>query len=121
VWGSNRETVSTTAYPSTPEWEVIPTRKDKMDYLRVIVLSNARNFSHIAVSKEKTGIVSLKEVQVFSKKSEFHCLFTIKTLYKMTVKWIFSHFNNAGSTIYLQSSVFISICVSHADYTNQPH
>jgi len=35
----------------------------------------------------------------------------------MTVKWIFSHFNNAGFTIYLQSSVVISFIVSHADYT----
>jgi len=121
VWGSDRETVSTTEYPSTPDWEVIPTQKDKMDFLRVVELSKARKFRHIAVSKEPKGIVSLKEVQVFSKKSEFHCLFTLKTLYKMTVKWIFSHFNNAGSTIYLQSSVVISIRVSHADYTNQPY
>jgi len=85
VWGSNKEGLSITEYPSTLDWEVIPTQKDKMDFLRVIELSKARKFRHIAVSKEKTGIVSLKEVQLFSKKSEFHCLFTIKTLYKMTV------------------------------------
>jgi len=73
VWGSNKETVSTTLYPSTTDWEVIPTQKDKMDFIRVIELSNAKKFRYIAVSKEKSGIVSLKEVQVFSKKSEFHC------------------------------------------------
>jgi len=86
VWGSNKETVSTTAYPSTPDWKVIPTQDNTIVYLHVIELSNVRKFRHIAVSKEKTGIVSLKEVQVFSKKSEFHCLFTFRTLYKnMTV------------------------------------
>jgi len=73
VWGSYKETVSTTLYPSTTDWEVISTQKDKMDFIHVIELSNTRKFRHIAVSKEQTGIVSLKEVQVFSKKSEFHC------------------------------------------------
>jgi len=85
VWGSNKETVSTTEYPSTPDWEVIPTQDNTIVYLRVIELSDVRKFRYIAVSKEKAGIVSLKEVQVFSKKSEVHCLFTFKTLYKMTV------------------------------------
>jgi len=121
VWGSKKKSVSTTAYPSTTDWEVIPTQDNAIVYLRVIELSNATKFRHIAVSREPKGIVSLKEVQVFSKKSEFHSLFTFKTLYKMTVKWIFSHFNNTGSKIYLQSSVVISILVSHADYTNQPY
>jgi len=101
VWGSNKEGVSTPAYPSAPDWEVISTQSDPIDYFHVIELSMARKFRHIAVSKEQKGIVSLKEVQIFSKKSEFHCLFTFKTLYKMTVTWIFSHFNNAGITIYL--------------------
>jgi len=85
VWGSNKEGVSTTLYPSTPDWEVVSTQDNTTAYLRVIELSNAKRFRHIAVSKEKTGFVSLKEVQVFSKKSEFHCLFTFKTFYKMTV------------------------------------
>jgi len=85
VWGSNKETVSTTAYPSTADWEVIPTQKDKMDFLRVIELNNTKRFSHIAVSNKQKGFVSLKEVQIFSKKSEFHCLFTFKTLYKIIV------------------------------------
>jgi len=86
VWGSTKETVSTTAYPSTPDWEVISTQDNTIVYLHVIELSNATKFRHIAVSREQKGIVSLKEVQIFSKKSEFHCLFTIKTLYKITVK-----------------------------------
>jgi len=85
VWGSNKDGVSTTVYPSTSDWEVISTQDNTIVYLRVIELSNARKFRHIAVSKEKTGFVSLKEVQIFSKKSEFRCLFTFKTLYEMTV------------------------------------
>jgi len=85
VWGSNKEGVSTTEYPSTTDWEVIFTQKDKMDFLHVIELNNTKRLRHIAVSNEQKGIVSLKEVQIFSKKSEFHCLFTFKTLYKMTV------------------------------------
>jgi len=85
VWGSNKETVSTTAYPSTPDWEVISTQKDKMDFLHIIELSNVRRFRYIAVSKEQKEFLSLKEVQIFSKKSKFHHLFTFKTLYKMTV------------------------------------
>jgi len=68
VWGSDKEKASTTAYPSTADWKVIPTQKDKMDILRVIELNNTKRFRHIAVSKEMAGIVSLKEVQIFSKK-----------------------------------------------------
>jgi len=85
VWGSNKEGVSTAAYPSTPDWEIIPTQKDKMDFLCVVELNNTRKFRHIAVSRELKGIVSLKEVQIFSKKSKFRCLFTFKTLYKRTI------------------------------------
>jgi len=72
VWGSNKETVSTTEYPSTPDWEVISSQDNTIVYLHVIELSNVRKFRHISVSREKTGLLSLKEVQIFSKKSEFY-------------------------------------------------
>jgi len=85
VWGSNIEKVPTNEYPSTPDWEVISTQDNTIVYLRVIELSNVKKFRHIAVSREQKEILSLKEVQIFSKKSEFHCLFTFKTLYIMTV------------------------------------
>jgi len=87
VWGSTKETVSTTAYPSTTDWEVIrKIPKDEEAYLYVIEIIS-KKFRHIAVSREQRELLSLKEVQIFSnsKKSEFQCLFTIKTLYKMTV------------------------------------
>jgi len=73
VWGSNKETVSTTAYPSTLDWEVIISTQDNTIalYLHVIELSNVKTLKHIAISKDQKGILSLKEVQVFSKKSEF--------------------------------------------------
>jgi len=85
VWGSNKEGVSTTEYPSTLDWEVISTQDNTIDYLHVIELSNVRELRHIAVSREKAGFLSLKEVQIFTKKSEFPCLFTFKTLYEITV------------------------------------
>jgi len=62
------------AYPSTPDWQVISTQKDPIDYLHVIELSTTKKFRHIAVSKETIGFLSLKEVQIFSKKSEFYNL-----------------------------------------------
>jgi len=77
VWGSNKETVSTTAYPSTPDWKVISTQKDPIDYLHVIELSTTKKFKHFAVSREKAGFLSLKEVQIFSKKSGFYNSFSM--------------------------------------------
>jgi len=85
VWGSREEKASANKYLSPADWEVISTQDSTTVYLHVIELSNARKFRHIAVSKEQTGIVSLKEVQIFSKKSEFHHLFNFRTNFQVDV------------------------------------
>jgi len=63
----------------------------------------------------------LKKFKYSQRKVSLIVYLPLKHFTKGQFKWIFSHFNNAGSTIYLQSSVVISICVNHADYIPTNH